>query len=315
MFKKRKTYLPILLVLGALIIVGLFIFHNADRLSKLLDFSTSNLVIFILLVFLTAFENGLVNYLLYRNLGVNISVLLGFGLATVNTLANTLPLSGGLIAKGLYLKKKFELPYSKYLSATGALYICFLTTNGIVGLVVMNGLHWWAGIKSPLILNIGFGLMALSFLLFWFPFRVNFIPEKWQKYVGKVEEGWQIFINDAGLLFILIGVQIVAIVTMAFRFWLAFRFFSQDVSFLQCVLFSSATILTRLISIIPGGIGIREGIVAGMAAVFGFEVSISVLAVGLDRLVSTSVIAILGTLFSYILSKDAIEQTIKEKDE
>ena len=91
----------------------------------------------------------------------------------------------------------------------------------------------------------------------------------------------------------------------AARYWIAFHTLSQDVTYAQCLLFAAATILTRLVSIAPGGLGVREGIVAGVASLLGFEAGVSAVAVGLDRLVATSVIIVLGTIYTYLLSAKA----------
>jgi uncharacterized protein (TIRG00374 family) len=59
-------------------------------------------------------------------------------------------------------------------------------------------------------------------------------------------------------------------------------------------------VLTQLVAITPGGLGVREGIVAIVASVYGIEMGVSVLAVGIDRLVATSVILVLGTVFIHM---------------
>jgi uncharacterized protein (TIRG00374 family) len=68
------------------------------------------------------------------------------------------------------------------------------------------------------------------------------------------------------------------------------------------MLFSAATVLTQLVSIAPGGLGIREAVVAGVAASLGFDAGISVVAVALDRGVAMVVVIALGTIYTYILS-------------
>ncbi len=310
-----KTYLPTLIVIIAVLIFGYFIYRNAERLSQILNISWWIFFTLLIFILLTAMQNGLVNYLLYKNLGAPISAMSSFGLATINTLANQLPFAGGLIAKGLYLNKKYRLPYAQYLSATGALYICFLATNGIAGLLGILYLYWLKGYPIPIILIIGFGLMVGSLVFLWFPIKVSYLPKRWHSVLEQMKQGWYVFKDNPTLLYRLIAIQTMSIATMSVRFWLAFHVFSQDITMPECLLFASATILTRLVSIAPGGLGVREGIVAGIASMLGFAPGISALAVGLDRLVATITIAILGTIFTYLLSKEAMQETnIEEGD-
>jgi uncharacterized protein (TIRG00374 family) len=90
---------------------------------------------------------------------------------------------------------------------------------------------------------------------------------------------------------------------LAYRYWLAFHMLSQDVSFGDVILFASASVLTQLISFAPGGLGITETIVGFVASTLGFELSVSVVAVALDRLVSTSVILLAGGISTIMLGR------------
>jgi uncharacterized membrane protein YbhN (UPF0104 family) len=297
-----RTYLPYVLSGAALVIFGAYLYRNADRYRGLLDFSFASLLLLLGLVLLLPAANGLINFLLYRSLGAPLPFGEALGLAAVNTLANQLPLAGGLVAKGLYLKQRHNLPYSRFLSATAALYVCFVSANGVVGLAVIS-LLTARGTTVPLLLTLGFGLMTASILLLGI--RVDFVSGKWRERLGHLIEGWKTLSHNRTLLLKLVAVQIATTVAAAWRFWITFHSLSQEVTYAQCLLFSSATILTRLVSVAPGGLGVREGIVAGMASLLGFEAGVSAVAVGIDRLVATSLIIVLGTIYTHVLSARA----------
>lgn len=90
---------------------------------------------------------------------------------------------------------------------------------------------------------------------------------------------------------------------------------SQEVAFAHCVLFSAATVLTRLVSIAPGGIGVREALVAAVATTLGFDPVISMVVAGLDRLLETFITVVLGVIYSYILSKYLSNDLLVDKEE
>ena len=52
-----------------------------------------------------------------------------------------------------------------------------------------------------------------------------------------------------------------------------------------------------------------------MAAILGFDVGASVVAVGLERLVSTLVVIIVGVIYSYLLSRAAVASQPSERAE
>ncbi len=304
-----KKLIKIIPTVITIVVISIFIFYvqqNWDRILQLADISGWTLALLCVLVLITISQNGLVNYLLYQSMNVKINYFLSFGLAIVNTLANQLPLSGGLIAKGLYLSKKYKLPISKYLSATGALFICFLSTNGVIGLIALWYLNSYQGKYIPYYLILGFGLMTLSIIVLFFPIKNIRIPEKYHKYVADFASGWKVLIIRKWLLIKLISIQLLSILTIALRYKIALKAFSQDVTIIESLLIASATILTRLVSIAPGGLGVREGLAASIAVILGFDPVISIVAVGLDRLISTILIIFLGIYFLSIFGRSVV---------
>lgn len=301
---RLKTYLPHLLSLAALILFISYLYHNADRYSRLLTFSVGSLFLLLGLVLAVLLGNGAVNYFLYRGLGARLTLNESVGLAAVNTLANLLPFAGGMIAKGVYLKRRYRLAYTHYLSATLALYVCFVAVNGGIGVAILAYLSLVRNTAVPALLILGFAGMAASVSLLGLPLgsALSVVPGKWGRRFAQLIEGWQVLSQNRLLIGQLVGVQILMMLMLAGRFWIAFHALSQDVTLVQCILFASATILTRLVTITPGGLGAREGIVAGVAAVLGFDAGVSVVAVGIDRLVTTGVIIALGTMYTYVLS-------------
>jgi uncharacterized membrane protein YbhN (UPF0104 family) len=259
----------------------------------------------LMLVSISVVINGLINVSLYGAVEAHLTYVEGIGLGVVGSLANQLPLAGGLIAKGAYLKQKHRLAYTDFLSVTTALYICFVAANGVTASAVLAVLA--AKRAIPISLHLGFLAMAASVGLLWIPIsRFGFLPDKWDRRLARLAAGWQALSLKRSLLVKQVGLQILMTIVSAARFWIAFHALSQEVTYAQCLLFSAATILTRLVSIAPGGIGVREGIVAGLASILGFEAGVSAVAVGLDRLVATSLIIVLGTVYSYILTKKGV---------
>jgi len=300
---KLKSHLPKLLFIAALLVFAGYLYRNADQYQQLLDLSAGWLLLLVGLVLAITLTNSLINYFLYWGLGVSLTLNESIGLAAVNTLANQLPFAGGLIAKGVYLKQKYELAYTRFLSATFALYVCFVAANGVVGIVVLAYLALVNNLAVSMPLILGFSVMVVSVFLLRLPLDASDVPGRWGRRLAQLLSGWQILGQNRLLVSQLVGLQLLMTLLFAGRLWIAFHTLSQDVTLAQCILFSAATILTRLVSIAPGGLGVREAIVAGVAAVLGFDVGVSVVAVGIDRLVATLVVIALGTVYTYILSK------------
>ena len=293
-----------LLALGVITAFFYYLYLNADNYLELLNISSSLVFSLVAISSIGMFINGLINTILFRSMGAHLSHRDGFVLAAASTLANQLPISGGMIAKGYYLKKRHNLAYTKFFSVSLAIFVCFVSVNGLIGIAIL--LSWTALKKAPIspFLWIGFAIMSACILLFWLPFDRLRIPNNLRSRVSQAIDGWMFISKNPIVGFNLVVLQTIMMFLLAGRYWLAFHMLSQNVSLGDVILFSSASVLTQLVSIAPGGLGITESIVGAVALALGFDMGVSVVAVGFDRLLSTSVILIIGGVSTIILGKE-----------
>lgn len=145
--------------------------------------------------------------------------------------------------------------------------------------------------------------MSSGILLFLLPLERLLGRTRWHNRFTQLNEGWQLLRKRKLTLIKLLVIQTISVWIFAYRFQLGFGALSQHVPFAYLVILSSATILTQIVSITPGGLGIREGIVAGLALLLGFDASTSVAATTLDRLVGTTLTISIGIVYTYFLSR------------
>ena len=315
---KRKRLGSIILTIISIAIIIAFVYYlyvNADQYRKLLQFSTTSIVLLVIISVILPVFNGMINTYMCRSLGANISQREGFLLAAASTLANQLPISGGIVTKAVYLKQKYDLSYTKNLSAMLALYFCSVAVYGLLGLVIL--LDWLLSrqISVPPVLFLAFGLMACSLFIFWLPLDRIRIPKALLKWVNQALEGWLLISKNPILLLQLLGLQTITMLLLAARYWLAFHMLSQNVTISQVILFASASILTILVSFAPGGLGVREVIVGAIASTLGFKAGTTVVAIELDRLVATVVIVVIGWISAVLLGKQISRTLVESVDQ
>jgi uncharacterized membrane protein YbhN (UPF0104 family) len=302
--KKNLRILFVLLVsLLAILGFGYYIYINIDKYLELLRISTQGVLFIFLIALCFPVLNGIQNTLTYRGLGINISIKEGVIITAASTLVNQLPIPGGIVSKGIYLNRRFGLSYTLFASSIIALFLCFVTVSGIIGLLVL--LFWYmTGAKTiPTSLLVGYSLMALCFLFIFLPLDRLWLPERIRIRMKQASEGWKMLNKTPALLFRIVSLQAFLMILLAGRYWLAFQMLSQDVTIGQVLLFSTASMLTQLVSIAPGGLGVREAIVGGVAGVLGFDISVGILAAGLDRIISTVVVFGVGWVSIAILGE------------
>lgn len=302
--KYLRFALQLVISLGILGAFAFYLYINSDKYLELLDISNTGVFILILLSLTFPVLSAMQNTFLYRALGLaEFSYRDSYLITATSSLANQLPIPGGILSRGYYMKHKYNLSYAKYTSSTIALFFCYLAINGLIGIIVL--VSWIVINKTtvPSILLIAFAMMMTCILVFWLPVEQIRVPEKMRQWTNQAVEGWTTISRNPDLLLKLIFLQIILVVLLALRYWVAFRMLSQYITMGQSLLFASASILTQLISIAPGGLGVREAIVASVATVLGFEASVSVVAIGLDRLVITFIIVITGWASTVILGR------------
>ncbi len=298
-----RLILLALLCLGLLAALASYLYINAEKYKQLLHLSVIGVIALLVLAFTFPVFNGFINIYMFQSLSVNLSYPEGFLLAAAATLANQLPLPGGILARGMYLKKKHGLSYTQYFGSQLALFLCAFAINGFLGLGVLIVAFLSTGSVPPPILLIAFTMMAATILVLWLPLERITIPAALRRWTQQALQGWTLFSHYPVVLLKLIGLEIITTVLLAMRYWVAFHMLSQNVTMGQVLLFSCASILTQLISFLPGGLGVREAIVGGIALVLGFDFAVSVAAVGLDRLVSTVVVVLVGGISTVILGR------------
>ncbi len=316
---KASHLRSIIISLLCLMLIAAFVYYlsiHADKYLELLRLSPSAVLYLILISSIFPVLNGIINTALFRIVGAQLSYKEGILLAAVSSLANQLPLSGGLIFKGVYLNQKFHLPYTKYAAATLALFISFIAVNGFIGIAV---LLYWLIFNNTLtispVLIIGFCAMSASLLVFWLPVRRIKMPNRVRKLTQDAWQGWTIISKTPLLMLELVGLQTLMTSLLGVQYWIAFHMLSQNVSLSQTFLFSSASVLNLLVSIAPGGLGVTEAIVGGIASILGFNAMVSITAVGLYRIASTFIIFLTGGISLAILGKQVTDALFNREND
>lgn len=277
----RSNTARILFFIGFLAFFCFILHKNKDYLDIL---SLNNLPFFSVMLavtFINICNRGLINVITFSFERKKINLWEGCKLATINTIGNYLPLSGGLIAKGFILKKKYNISYTHYTAISVYTFITLIAVSGFLGL-------YSTLIIQPIsyVLLLGFGVMALLGTFIFVPvpkvpFMTNYCSTE------SLHEA-RIFFRSVVLWIIII--YAVLLIMATFRLSYSFSILGQKLTFVNVLLLISGSALTRLITITPGAVGVREAIVATLAHLIGMEYQLAIIAVGIDRLAEIIVV-------------------------
>lgn len=103
-----------------------------------------------------------------------------------------------------------------------------------------------------------------------------------------VAGAWLMSRSNAGLLGAMIAVRVVNIALSVLRFWACFAAIGFTLPLVTSALFVVAGSVTTYIGVVPGGLGISEGLSAGLALLVDVQASAAFLAAAVNRLLGLS---------------------------
>jgi uncharacterized membrane protein YbhN (UPF0104 family) len=226
---------------------------------------------------------GLINVVCYSTSNKPISISEGYDLAVLNTLGNFLPFSGGLIAKGWILKRRFQVAYTRYAAITLYVQAASAVTSGLVGfacLAFMDTRPWpllfaFAGLTMGGAATILFLPTLVGWMRNTSIFSKIHILANLPNHVPSFRQySFRTFVCQ-GLLMLCFG----------WLFQVSFCILGLSVGLHHTLLLAGGLFLSRLFPFLPGGVGIAEAVTATLAGLTGVSVEMSILAVGIIRLV------------------------------
>lgn len=289
----RRGLPGVLTLLVLLVLLG-FLWENRSYVAASYSLRPELFLAVAGLTLLGLFVRGVANRLHFSGLGVDASTAAWFRLVAVTSFTNYLPLSAGLVAKAVFLKRVHALPFAHFAVGQTTLLVLIVATNGLVGLVLL-------GIRFPEEL---FGVVGLGFALMLASGGLLVLPPRMRELLSS---RWFPLATDVGSAArrrwaVVSLCQVGMLCAAAFALKLCFAMGASSVDFGACLLFTAAAVVTRFVTIVPGALGIREFLIGGLAVLTGFDLRDAVVASTLARLAEILVVFVVGGVFTWRLS-------------
>lgn len=179
-----------------------------------------------------------------------------------------LPMKLGSTYQAVYLKKKYNLPFSWF---TGTFIVTFLLTillACIWGLIAIVDIFITKKMFSWLFLGLYLSIASAIFLLlflnkFFLKYlrKINIKFKFWNRLklvVEQIADGIESLKKDRKVLFILLLLSFLYVVNCFLIAFFEFRSIGLNTSMGSVALFSSLSLISILVNITPGALGVRE---------------------------------------------------------
>ncbi|BFN37124.1 lysylphosphatidylglycerol synthase transmembrane domain-containing protein [Fidelibacter multiformis] len=317
---KQIIFLVLKYFLSITILVPIIylILKNKETILSLKDINIFGVLLLLLSSILAYLPTSLEFNISLKLFNIPISYIESFKLSSLNSMYNYfIPIRGGSFARAYLLKKRYGLDYSKYLSLLGGLYFIGIFVSSLIALLTLNilllFLHMWYCKLYFLSLFLFLTLIVLFFLLN----KIKTIQSqnhrnKVIKALIKIYVGLSLFKKNPKVIVKISLVQIILVLFLTLRLYISFILLDISVSFIHLLVVQSLVTFSTILSITPGNIGIREGIVGLLSNLFGISLPGAFMAAALDRVVSMCVVFLFGFISHLnILHQDQKEHNMK----
>lgn len=311
----RKRIITLVLSVVIVALFGWYFYENIEDFKVLLEMSPLFLAMVLIGHLVSILTNGFfIRGILSAN-GISMKFSQSVKASFVSAIGNFFfPIGTGSVAQAKYLKSSFRFNYKKFLSAFSGNYIIVFVINGLLGLISILVLHDRAN-------DFVFYTLLVIFLCMLIPnvyFSVKGVPtglvkrlsgsrNRHVKRVGgvlrEVVEGWNFVTKSRKTMFTLVIVTAVNFLASMLISYAAIASIGVSVGLWALVLYSSLGVVTLILNVTPGSIGVREGVFIFTASLIGLTVSQILVVAIIDRLARFFIL-----LFGLIVFKDDIKR-------
>ena len=291
----RRQILAGLHSLTAIAIVVAFLAYlwgSRETLAATIEVSWAGLAAVAVGVILHWLVNAGQSLLLYRAEGLRIGLMETTFLTVMGGALNYMPFRLGTVVRLRYLKTVHRLRFTRAASVVGIRLVLLVVATAVLGQIGLLFLYVDSG-QVNVELSVVFVVLLLvsCAAAYWPPPKVsgqNAVFRVWNDFsqgLSKIRTHPRV---ASGVL-VLIFAQLLL---MGGRFYVSLALVGSEVPLATLILLSSTATLVSFVSIVPGGLGLREVVMGYVTLATGHDFNVGLFAGAIDRAV------LLGLLFT-----------------
>ncbi|MFH2013091.1 MAG: lysylphosphatidylglycerol synthase transmembrane domain-containing protein [Pseudomonadota bacterium] len=275
------------------------VWHYRELFHLILKIKPGYAILLFLLFAVIQVVNGYRIFTIVRFFGLRMKRFDWIGIPYVTSYLNYLPINAGLGATAVFLKKQYDLPYTKFVSISGALLLIQMFCFSTLGLFLMGLIRI---IKGPIsyYLDGAFLLILLAIIVFRFV-PVGFIrgESRITNWFKSSLDGFDDIRKDRSLIVSLMLQSYIQLGLTGLTIYFTFMSLGLLVNYLDGLLIGIVTSVLKqqLLFFMPGQLGIREVFIAGITKIIQGSFGDGVVVAFTDRIVTGVTTIILGNFF------------------
>lgn len=301
---KIKSIISISILILLISICIFYIYQNKESFKQLTLVNPYHIIILILLFILNYVFVGITTKELLKPFSINLSIKESFQLSIITGFYNLItPFRGGMAARAVYLKKKYDFPYTNFFSTLSASYVIIFLIAGFTGILSTLIIYYQEKMFSWILFFLFIIVFISSLVIIIFSPK---FPETKNNFINKfikILNGWHLIKDNSRVIFVIFSITLIQTVLAVISTYLSFQVFGIDISISKCLFLLSVGYLSVVIAITPANLGVGEAIGIFSAMTIGITPVQSITVSLLGRAISFLVLFTIGPLFSYYLLK------------
>jgi uncharacterized membrane protein YbhN (UPF0104 family) len=300
-----KTSLTLARRVGTFLILCLsawYVYAHRQDLKIILTVSWTSVAWLLLASVLNTLSNAAQCVCVYKALGAPMKIWESFHLSNLSSAVGLFVSQGTTITKTIYLKSRYQVPFSK----APAIYLGLLVVFFIIGAMMITAHISFAalrGIEVPFIYWLVLAGAAISLILLKMdvPLLAKWLPGRAGKMVSLFAEGWKCIRGNRSCLVMACVCQVFIFVTAGLRIYLAYRAMGLEINPISAVSVAVFVHFSGLLMLTPGNLGVQEAVYGYLTVTEGMSFANGVAVSALIRGVDLVATAFLAPIAWYIL--------------
>jgi uncharacterized membrane protein YbhN (UPF0104 family) len=241
------------------------------------------------------------------------------GLSLTNSMYSyIIPFQGSMLLRAKYLKIRYGFEYSKYAALSGGSLLIGFWVAGISALFLLLTSYLTTGCyNKPLTLLVGSLLiltLALTLILWYIP--ESGIRIGWKGFdnpLAQVISGIKVFKTNFKQSIIISITSVLSFLLVGLRLYFSFHAVGVQVGLTNILIVQMVAVFSMVLTITPGNLVIREGIIGLLSNTLGIPIEVAILAATIDRVVGMAIIFLFGITFHFILIREMNDGSSKKE--
>jgi len=302
----------IYIILAALLVI--FIYRTDFDFSRILNMDLNDFILLSAVILISYINSFFAIKIQFAMLDVfesktNIALL-----TLASNILNYLPAKGGMLSLGTFLKVKKKVPFNKFVFTTMLIYILVTVVTLLMSLFFIfddKMMAFYNKINFPYVILFCLFAAVLVFISYKIA-KSNRENKLSQYYILFVSNRKLINKNKMNLFYTVLTI-ISGITLFSVRMYISFGIAGSEISIYHAFLIGIIANLSFFLSFTPGGLGVKEGFVAGISYLLFADAGIGVVASLIDRAVNLLLTLITGIFSIKILDKRFFSKNPEEK--